>query len=87
MLRRAYASITRIVVIIGSLFVAGCRSEYQQGYEQGVREVREFRQQSGIAGELAIQAADELGAYSSKPDKSADWNAGYRAGAHDEIQK
>ena len=60
-------------------------TDYQQGYNHGVREVREVRKSGGVLMEFGMQAADSFGIRSSNESKSADWNAGYQKGVKDEL--
>jgi hypothetical protein len=66
--------------------MAGCNSEYDQGYRQGVQDVRETRQKLGVIGETGMQVMDQIGVV-GRPERSDEWNQGYREGAHAELQK
>jgi hypothetical protein len=68
------------------LTVTGCNSEYDQGYRQGVQDVRETRQTHGVIGEAGMQLIDHFGV-AGRPERSEEWNRGYREGAHAELQK
>ena len=68
------------------LTVSGCNSEYDQGYRKAVQDVRETRQKTGVVGEATMQLGDQLGLIGD-PQRSAEWNRGYREGAHAELQK
>ncbi len=76
-----------------ALFIVGCGpggleiTDYQQGYNQGVREVREMRKEGGWAANLGGQMAVALEMFPTRDNKSADWNAGYRQGIKDEMAK
>ena len=75
------------------LAVAGCGpaglefTDHQQGYNHGVREVREVRKSGGVLMEMGMQTANSLGVRPSNEKKSADWNAGYQQGVKDELAK
>ena len=68
------------------LTVSGCNSEYDQGYRQGVQDVRDVRHHLGGAGEIGMHMQDFFGV-EDRPDHSAEWNRGYREGIHNELQK
>lgn len=79
-------SVSLFVVSLLLLTVTGCNSEYDQGYRQGVQYVQETRRKLGVIGEAGMQVMDQAGAV-SRPERSAEWNRGYREGAHAELQK
>ncbi len=74
---------------ISVLFCSGCNgyrepiTEYGQGYNHGVHETRELIKDHPVLGGLAAPLAP----LSSDSSKSADWNAGYRAGIKAELNK
>lgn len=68
------------------LTVAGCNSEYDQGYRQGVEDLRETRQKQSVIHEAGMQLIDHFGV-AGRPERSDEWNRGYREGAHAELQK
>lgn len=81
--------VRNVAVSLASLLVltiTGCNSEYDQGYRQGVQDVRETRQKLGAIGEAGMQVMDEIGVV-GRPEQSAEWNRGYREGAHAQLQK
>ena len=71
------------VCCIGLPFAAGCNAEYSNGYDQGVKQVREMRKKDPDT-EHNLKATAE---YAEIRDKSGDWNAGYRAGLKDELDE
>ena len=79
-------SIVLSLVSLLILSITGCNTEYDQGYRQGVQDVRETRQKLGVIGEAGMQVMDEIGVV-GRPEHSDDWNRGYREGAHAELQK
>ena len=60
-------------------------TEYQQGYNAGVKDVQETHKKDGgfvtALGSIAVQLLP------GDPNKSADWNAGYRDGVWAEANK
>jgi hypothetical protein len=69
------------------LLALGCNTDYQDGYREGVQDVRELRKEAGIVGEIGLQIMDDLGTVPVDEQKSADWNAGYREGVRRETKK
>lgn len=81
---------TRYLLLIIALvtpLTAGCNSDYNDGYSQAVREVREARRGGGFAAEAGMQILNGVDAIPTDPKKSADWNAGYRDGYRSELSK
>ena len=68
------------------LTCTGCNSEYDEGYRQGVQDVRDVRHHLGGAGELGLHMQNFFGV-EERPDRSEEWNRGYREGIHNELQK
>jgi hypothetical protein len=60
-------------------------TNYQEGYNQGVREVREMRRKGEFGSEIGAKTAIAFGLRPSVESKSADWNAGYQKGISDEL--
>ncbi|MBX9681842.1 MAG: hypothetical protein K2X38_24040 [Gemmataceae bacterium] len=66
-----------------SLFFAGCDgrrpplTDFDQGFNAGIVAVREARKEWGILGDAAAMVG-QIGP--ADKHKSADWNAGFRAG-------
>ncbi len=70
--------------------VIGCNggnpaTEYGRGYNKGVSDAREVQKSAG--GLVAAGAGTMMKILPGDSDKSADWNAGYRAGYNDEANK
>lgn len=88
-MRARVGIILSLVLLLGGL--GGCDgytppvTEYQQGRNDGVRATREAHKEYGALGAGAVRVATEVGPANSK--KSADWNAGFRAGVRQETSK
>jgi hypothetical protein len=89
-------SVSKRVVIVVSLALLGCLvgcdgrrvpvTEFNQGFNSGVESVREIRQKQGVLGDMGMKAGAGLGLIPAKPDKSPDWNAGFRQGVQSELK-
>lgn len=62
-----------------ALLSAGCRLEYQVGYDQAVEDVCEARREGSLASEIGMMVVDEL-EVPVHSGHSGDWNRGYRDG-------
>lgn len=62
-------------------------TEYQQGYRAGIDGVREMRVNGSSWQNFGMSLAVGLGQYPKYPEKSVDWNSGYRQGIQDEMSK
>lgn len=86
MIRRMFAT----AILALSLATTGCDgqrpalTEFDQGFNSGIRAVREVRQKWGLLGNVAGQ----LGAIGpGDAQKSPNWNAGFRAGVKAELER
>jgi hypothetical protein len=76
-------------MILALTSVVGCNGEhvpitdYDKGYNTGVNHVREGRSAVGPLGDFIVG----LGRFAPRDSKSADWNAGYRAGVTAELKR
>lgn len=66
--------------------VCGCvhTDTREHGYESGRKAVRAVRDANGQMGEAFIRMA-ELSPTPPNPKKSPEWNGGFRAGVHEEL--
>lgn len=60
-------------------------SEQNRGYNEGVRETREAQNEAGIIGAAVQESKVMFGV--GKEGKSDDFNAGYRQGVKEELNK
>lgn len=85
---RCFAAVVTLLASLSGCGPAGLEiTDHQQGYNHGVREVREVRKSGGVLMEMGMQTANSLGVRPSNEKKSADWNAGYQQGVKDELAK
>lgn len=86
--RRGNACFTLLIVV---LVIAACvwfyhaeLSDHAQGFRAGVSSVRQARRDLGAFGDVTANIALSL---PTDRTKSEDWNAGFRAGVRDELQR
>lgn len=75
---------TVALALTGGALVS-CDSEQDRGYKEGVRETREAQNEAGIIGAAVQESKVMFGV--GKEGESADFNAGYRQGVKDELNK
>lgn len=80
-------SLVRIGLVCLCVLTSGCFSDHSAGYDQAVRDVREARKRGDLAEEGGMQLLDAFQMAPVDPQKSADWNAGYRQGFREEVRK
>ncbi len=63
---------------------SGCESPgYYAGYQAGKADIRKARQEGGLGTTILINVIPPP----QRPDKPADWNAGFRQGWADELNR
>lgn len=75
-----------LLSLLFPLLATGCRSEYREGFNQAVDDVRKVRREGGVVGEAGMVIGNELGLPGDE-SKSEEWNRGYQAGARSELRK
>ena len=80
-MRLRCAIVLALLLPLGS---SGCEGPaYNQGYQAGKSDVRKARQEGGLGTAILINVIPPP----QRSEKSADWNAGYRQGWTDELNK
>lgn len=75
------------VLMSAALVLAGCNSDYLQGYRQGQKEVEQLRKEFGGFAKPLHNVVDGLGIEPHMDGKSDAWNRGYREGIRDAMKK
>jgi hypothetical protein len=75
-----------IVLVVGYQVYQSEFSQYALGRKAGVQHVREMSQKGAFI-RAGMKAADVLDLVPNNPNASADWNAGFRAGFKEELER
>lgn len=76
--------IVLMLVVLCVWFYQAELSDHAQGRNAGVAAVRQARRELGAFGDIATNIALAMPA---DTEKSADWNAGFRAGVREELKR